>query len=58
MEKLNLTVGGDKKININSKINSEGYFTDKWGNKIYPKNYSGAELDALSEGAGIDSIES
>lgn len=36
MEKQNLTVGGNKITNIENKLNSEGYFTDKFGNKIKP----------------------
>ena len=43
-----MIVKGDKKININSKISADGYFIDKWGNKIRPDS----KLDSSSEDEG------
>ena len=34
----NVEVGGDKIISAERKVNTDGYFVDKFGNKIYITN--------------------
>lgn len=48
MEKMNLTVGGNKRVSVENKVNEKGYFNDSFGNTIF---ITGSEAD-LARKAG------